>query len=142
MHVTTLQGWINCHNYTAKAVGEMDRIDFGRSSPSSEVNAWGRYAGRYVADYPISSGSDQRRNVWESSGSGESSGSDQRNALINSKSCINSSCFRLLNAQFCTWNEGFMYQAITCQKPIVTICQDAFGTFTIRQAQDPYWRHF
>ena len=34
-------------------------------------------------------------------------GSDQDNSLINKMIYINSSCFQLLNTQFCAWNEGF-----------------------------------
>ncbi len=64
----------------------------------------------------------------------DSLGSDQRNILINRKFYINSSCFQILNAQFCAWNEGFNYQAIACQEPIDTICQEAFGTLVIRDA--------
>ena len=42
-----------------------------------------------------------------------SSGSDQRNFLKNKKSFINSSCFRLLNAQYHAWNEGLKNQIAT-----------------------------
>ncbi len=58
-------------------------------------------------------------------------GSDRHNSLINKKSYINVSCFRLLKAQFHAQNEAFKVQAIACQELIVTICLDAFGTLHI-----------